>query len=82
MELPGYKRIWELDQIKYGAYVRWLSNGKLKRGMFICDIIITDEGIVIKGKTYQGNFINIRMDNCILFQKLSNDEIIINHFLK
>jgi hypothetical protein len=82
MELPGYKKILELDQIKYGAYVRWFSNNTLKRGMFVCDIIITDDGIIIKGKTYKGAFINIKLNECILYQKMSSDEIIINHFLK
>ena len=80
MELPGYKKILELDQIKYGSYVRWFSKGKLMKGMFVCDIIITDDGIVIQGKTYNGKFLNIKFG--ILYQKMSNDEILINHFLK
>jgi len=80
MKLIGYKKIMEIDQIKHGAYIRWIKDGILKKGMFVCDIIINDE-IIIKGKTYLGGYINIRMKDCIIFQKLSNDEILINHFL-
>jgi hypothetical protein len=85
MDLSHYNRIFELDKIKYGSYIRWINNDdkeqKLKKGMFVCDIILTNEGIILKGKTYQGRFINIKMENCIIFQKMSNDEIAINHIL-
>lgn len=80
MELPGYKKVYELDDIKYGSYIRWISNNELKKGMFVCDIITTDEGFIIKGKTYQGRFINIKMKDFI-YQKMSIDELIVEHFL-
>jgi hypothetical protein len=80
--LAHYKYVSELDKLKYGGYIRWIekkdSNYVLKKGMFVCDIIIGDEGIVIKGKIFGGRFLNIRMNECFIFQKLSNEEIIIN----
>lgn len=84
--LKHYKQVYELDKIKYGSYIRWINiddkKHKLKKGMFICDIIITNEGIVIRGKTYQGKFLNIKMEKCIIYQKMSNEEITINHLLE
>ena len=80
--LAHYKYVSELDKLKYGAYIRWInkedSDYILKKGMFVCDIIIGDEGIIIKGRIFGRRFLNIRMDDCFIFQKLSNEEIIIN----
>jgi hypothetical protein len=82
--MENYRKITELDKIRYGAYIRWIDmtdkTRTLKKGMFICDIITT-EGIVIRGKTYNGKFLNIRMDKCIIFQKLSNEEIMLEHVI-
>jgi len=80
--LKKYKYVTELDKLKYGYYIRWIEKGdssyELKKGMFICDIIIGDNGIIIKGKIFGNRFININMNHCYIFQKLSNEEIIIN----
>ena len=80
-KLTNYTRITELDKIKYGSYIRWMKNGVLTKGMFICDIIITDEGVIIRGKTPQGKFLNIKMENCI-YQKMTPEEITISNVLK
>ena len=81
--LSHYKYVSEIDKLRYGSYIRWINKNdpthELKKGMFICDIIIGDEGIVIKGKVFGNRFINIIMEKCIIFQKLTNEEIIINN---
>lgn len=80
--MKNYKIITELDKIRYGAYIRWKDNkNELKKGMFVCDIITTD-GIVLRGKTITGKFLNIRMDECIIYQKMKKDEIIMEKIVK
>ena len=80
--LKNYKKITELDKIRYGAYIRWIDkNNELKKGMFVCDILISD-GIIIRGKTITGKFLNIRMDECTIYQKMKNEEVIINNIMK
>ena len=82
MELSGYKNVNEIDKLRYGSYVRWIykndATHKLQKGMIICDIIIGDEGINIKGKTFNNHFITIKIDDCIIFQKMSKQELIIH----
>lgn len=82
MELIGYKNVNEIDKLRYGSYMRWIykndATHKLQKGMIICDIIIGDEGINIKGKTFNNQFITIKIDDCIIFQKLSKQELIIH----
>ena len=83
--LSHYNHITEIDKLRYGAYIRWINKNddefKLKKGMIICDISI-NEGIIIKGKTFPNKFINIKMDECHIFQKLTNEELIIREALK
>lgn len=80
--LKNYKKITELDKIRYGAYIRWFDkNNILKKGMFICDILTTD-GIIIRGKTATGKFLNIRMEECIIYQKMKKEEIIVDNIMK
>ena len=80
MELRGYKMIHEIDKLRYGSYIRWIykNDDKIQKGMIVCDIIIGDEGMNIKGKTFNNHFITIKMDDCIVFQKMSKQEIIIH----
>uniref|UniRef100_A0A6C0HSE4 Uncharacterized protein n=1 Tax=viral metagenome TaxID=1070528 RepID=A0A6C0HSE4_9ZZZZ len=82
MEIKGYKNIIEIDKLRYGSYIRWIYkndiNCTLQKGILVCDIIIGDEGINIKGKTFNNHFITIKIDDCIIFQKLSKQELIIH----
>ena len=74
--LKKYKYIDDLNKLKIGSYIRWIDKGVLKKGMFLCDIVIGDNGVYLKGKVFQ-YMINLNIEDCILFQKLSNDETVI-----
>ena len=54
MELKNYKIIHEIDKLRYGSYIRWINkfDRKLYKGMIVCDIVIGDDGVNIKGKTF------------------------------
>ena len=77
MELKNYKLVHEIDKLRYGSYIRWMKDKKLYKGMIICDIVIGDDGVNIKGKTFTNQFITIKIDDCIIFQKMTKEEVII-----
>jgi len=81
-KLKGYRYIDEMNELKYGAYIRWIpitdpNNLHLKYCGIICDIKITDNGIVIVCKNFMHRCYSFRMDNCLIFQKLTNQEQVI-----
>ena len=81
-KLKGYRYIDEMNELKYGAYIRWIpitdpNNLQLKYCGIICDIKITDNGIVIVCKNFMHRCYSFRMDNCLIFQKLTNQEQVI-----
>jgi hypothetical protein len=81
-KLKGYRYIDEMNDLKYGAFIRWIpitdpNNLQLKYCGIICDIKITDNGIVIVCKNFMHRCYSFRMDNCLIFQKLTNQEQVI-----
>lgn len=80
MDLTKYKIVHEIDKLRYGSYIKWVNklNKKLYKGMIVCDIVIGDEGVNIKGKTFANQFLTIKMDDCIIFQKMTKEEVIIH----
>ena len=80
--LKNYRYIDEIKDLKYGSFLRWFnlqkdSNLKLVTGGVLCDIKIMDDGVHIVCKNFQNKYMQIRMDECIIFQKLSDQEQII-----
>lgn len=85
--LDKYRYVDEITDLNSGDYVRWIdlnnpSSIKINNGAFICDIEINSDGVHIKLKTYNNRYIQIRMDEVFLFQKLTNDELIVLSALK
>ena len=83
-KLKGYKFVDEMNDLKYGTYLRWISlvdpkNIELNRGALFCEIKITDDGvfIVCKGFSFIPKYFQIKMDECLLFQKLTEQEQIL-----
>jgi hypothetical protein len=81
-KLKGYKFVDEIDEIKYGAYIKWIPIGDptrlpLNNGGIICDIKITEQGTRIVCKNFSGKFYQLKMDESLIFQKLSNEELIL-----
>ena len=79
--LKKYRYIDELPGIRYGAYIRWISlrdpaNIKLTNGGIICDIKVED-CIHIVCKNNMNRFFEIKMGECLIFQKLSDQEQIL-----
>jgi hypothetical protein len=80
--LKGYRYIDELNDLKYGAFIKWIpiidpSNLPLNYSGIICDISITDNGVLIKCKNFMHRHYTFKMDECLIFQKLSSQEQVI-----
>ena len=81
-KLKQYRFIDEMNQFKSGNYIRWINlsdpdNLKLTNGAFFMDFKILDDECHILCKNAHHKIIEIKLDECIVFQKLSNQEQII-----
>ena len=78
-KLQEYKFVDELNDLKYGTYIRWIliNNPKkleLTKGAIFCETKITDEGIVLVCKGFYHKYFQIKMEDCLVFQHLTNEE--------
>ena len=81
-QLKNYIIVDELQQLKYGFFVRWISlidpkNLYLNRGAIFCEVKVTDGGLDIIVKNYRNQYFSIKFDEVLLFQKLSNQELVL-----
>jgi hypothetical protein len=80
-QLKDYKYIDEMNDLKYGTYIRWISlnepnNIYLTKGAIFCEVKITDEGVfcVCKNFGFSPKYFQIMMDENLIFQKLTEQE--------
>lgn len=77
--LTNYRYIDEIDELKYGSYIRWfnLNKGKtlkLLNGGFIIDITTKNDDIIILCKNGQNRLFSLKMNETIIFQKNTKQE--------
>ena len=80
--LKGYKYVDELPDLKHGGFIRWIPITDpeylpLNQCGIVCDIKIGDEGVFITCKNFMHRHYNFKMDDVIIFQKLTSQEQII-----
>ena len=80
-KLKDYKYIDEMNELKYGTYIRWIpiedpTNIQLTKGALFCEMKIEDEGVffVCKNYGFPPRHFKISMDKNLIFQKLTNQE--------
>ena len=83
-KLNGYKYVDEMNDLKYGTYLRWIplndpENIHLTKGAVFCELNITDNGVLIvcKNLGYSTRHFQIKMDECLVFQKLTQQELVL-----
>ena len=81
-KLKNYRYVDELNDLKYGQYVRWINiknpeSIKLTNGGIFLEIKLLDTGSHMMVKNNMNRIFQIKMDECIIFQKLSEQEMII-----
>ena len=81
-KLKDYRYVDELNDLKYGQYLRWINiknpeKLKLTNGGIFLEIKLLDTGTHMMIKNNMNRIFQIKMDECIVFQKLSDQEKII-----
>jgi hypothetical protein len=81
-KLKKYKYVEEVDDLKYGSFIRWIDlidpeNLVLRNSCMICEVKFTDNGTIILCKNFMNRYYSIKMDECLIFQKITNEEQII-----
>jgi sulfite reductase beta subunit-like hemoprotein len=83
-KLKDYKYVDEMNDLKYGTYIRWIpiedpTNIHLTKGALFCEMKITDEGVfcICKNMGYSKRHFRISMDKNLLFQKLTEQELVL-----
>lgn len=83
-KLREYKYVDEMSDLKYGTYIRWIciENPKeisLVKGAVFCEMKITDDGVFLICKNFGNNsrHFQIPMDTNLIFQKLTEQELIL-----
>ena len=83
-KLKDYKYVDEMNELKYGAYIRWIpiedpTNIYLTQGALFCEMKITDNGVfcVCKNYGFKSRHFNISMDKNLIFQRLTDQELVL-----
>ena len=90
LKLSDYRYVEELQDIHHGAFIRYvplISNAVkssenadeiiLKPGGFICDVKILGTGVQLLCRNHFRRMFQLRLDEVLLFQKLTKQEEII-----
>jgi len=78
-KLKEYMYVDEMDELRYGAFIRWIpikdpDNLHLTAGGLLCEINVTDDGVSLTCKNFAHKHYQIKMDECLIFQKLTAQE--------
>ena len=81
-KLKHYRYVMELPDLEIGSYIRWINlnhgeNIYLTNGSFISNIMIMEEGIQIRCSNRFGKIHQLKFDEHLIFQKLSEQENIL-----
>lgn len=83
-KLKNYKYVDEMTDLKYGTYIRWIpiedpNNIYLTKGALFCEVKITDDGVFCVCKNYgnSNRYFRLEMDKNLIFQKLTDQELVL-----
>jgi hypothetical protein len=73
-----------LDDLKYGTYLRWIhlnnpNNIYITKGALFCEYKIKDDGVylICKNFGYTSRHFQIKLDENLIFQKLTDQEMVL-----
>ena len=80
-KLKAYRYVDELTDLRFGAYVRWIpldgnNAGKLLPGGVVCEVK-TKNGVSVVCRNRQHRFFQFTMGECLVFQKVSDQEAVL-----
>ena len=79
LKLKEYRYVDDLTDIQYGRYIRWINLKDplkiyLTNGGIVIDIKIHQNGIQLVCKNFINKKFQIKIDECFIFQKLTDQE--------
>jgi hypothetical protein len=87
-KLKDYKYVDEVSDLKYGAYLRWVSltdpdDLDLQKGAIFCEVKVADDGLflICRNYGYSRKHFRLKFDENLIFQKLSEQELILLNVL-
>ena len=77
-----YRLVSNLQEIQYGRYIRWIpltkgSEVKLTNGGILCNIKTERDNVILVLKNKINSFFQINLTDNIVFQKLTDQELVI-----
>ena len=83
-KLKNYKYVDEMNELKYGTYIRWIDienpeNIHLSKGAIFCKMKVTEDGVfcVCKNYGYNKKHFQLSFDKNLIFQKLTEQELVL-----
>jgi hypothetical protein len=83
-KLKYYRYVDEMNELKYGTYLRWIpidnpEKIELSKGAIFCEMKITDDGVKLVCKThgFPPKHFQIKLDEILIFQKLTEQELVL-----
>ena len=74
-KLKDYRHVDELHEFRLGCFIRYIHTdnlSKLMNGGFLVQVDLTESGTILRCKSKY--LFSIRLDDCIIFQKLTDQE--------
>ena len=83
-KIKGYKYVDELQDLKYGTYIRWIplqdpDKIHITKGALFCETNIKDDGVylICKNFGFANKRFQIKLDENLVFQKLTDQEMVL-----
>lgn len=81
-KLKNYRYVRDMNDLQYGYFIRWFSlknpdNLKLTNGGYIVTIDIINNQIQIRVRNFMNRIFQIKFDECVIFQKITDQEKVI-----
>jgi len=83
-KLKEYMYIDDMSELRYGSYIKWIyikededdvdNDLYLTSGGILCDIKIVDSGIQLCCKNFAHKYFQLKMEENLIFQKLTSQE--------
>ena len=82
IKLKEYRMVDDLSDLNLGCYLRWIplknpDKLNLTNGAFVTDYKIVPGGVVLICRNHYNRFVQIKFDENMIFQKLTDQEKII-----
>jgi len=81
-KLKGYIYVEDVQDLKHGSFIRWVSikdpeDLYLTNGGILSEIKVCDSGINVVCKNFAKRHFQISMDESLIFQKLTGQELVL-----